>query len=78
VAPSPPAMPFTSSVLPAPKSPDKAMTSPRSAARPHDSPSDRVSAGLCEMNVAMGVQFLRAGFIAEADAFAGNRFPDAA
>src|ERR1035441_10474345 len=52
--PSPRASPFTNCVLPAPRSPDRPMTSPLSAARPHCSPSAAVSAALCEMYVAMG------------------------
>src|SRR6516162_4959077 len=46
-------MPRTSWVLPAPKSPVNAMTKPDRAARPQVSPSCSVSAGLCEVNVAM-------------------------
>src|ERR1017187_676011 len=54
--PSPRASPLTNCVLPAPRSPDSPMTSPLSATRPHCSPSAAVSAGLCEMYVAMGPQ----------------------
>src|ERR1039457_6623034 len=54
--PSPRASPFTNCVLPAPRSPDRPMTSPLSAARPHCSPRAAVSAALCEMYVAMGRQ----------------------
>src|SRR5208283_5071430 len=77
VMPSPRAMPFTSCVLPAPKSPDRPMTSPRCAARPQRSPSDPVSAGLCEMNVAMGCKRLGAGLVANGDAFVRRDFADA-
>src|SRR5580658_2336409 len=71
-------MPFTNCVLPAPNSPERAMTCPRRAARPNFSPSASVSAGLCEMSVAMRVQFVRAVPVAECDALAGDNFPDAA
>src|ERR1035441_6493064 len=54
--PSPRASPLTNCVLPAPRSPDRPMTTPLSAARPHCSPSAAVSAVLCEMYVAMGRQ----------------------
>ena len=46
VTPSPRARPFTSCVLPAPRSPLNVMTQPRCAARPNFSPSASVSAGL--------------------------------
>src|SRR5664280_913174 len=74
--PSPRAMPFTNCVLPAPKSPDKPMTSPDCAARPQRSPSDSVSAGLCEMNIAMGRERLGAGLVANRDAFPRRDFAD--
>src|SRR5438105_1219449 len=75
--PSPRARPLTSCVLPAPRSPESAMTSPRVAARPHASPRASVSAGLCEMFVAMGTQSSHAGFIAKRDAFAFGDLADA-
>src|SRR5579864_1116129 len=74
----PRAVPLTNCVLPAPRSPDKAMTSPRFAARPQLWPSDSVSAGLfVKMLVAMSGQRAGAGFIAKGDAFAGGDFADA-
>src|SRR5690348_4308970 len=75
--PKPRAMPLTSWVLPAPRSPDNAMTNPVFAARPQASPRDSVSAGLCEMFVAMESHRASAGFVAERDAFAGRDFADA-
>src|SRR5579862_4585268 len=77
VMPSPRAMPLASCVLPAPRSPDKPMTSPLAAARPHASPSACVSSGLCEMFVAMGGQRADAFFGADGDAFARGDFADA-
>ena len=50
---------------------------PRCAARPQASPSDSVSAGLWEMNVAMVIERARAVFIANRDAAAGDNLPDA-
>src|SRR5438477_1067162 len=70
-------MPFTSCVLPAPRSPDNAITSPRRASRPQASPSDSVSAGLCEMLVAMRTQWSHATFIAKRYAFACGDVADA-
>src|ERR1700722_562145 len=77
VMPSPRAMPLASCVLPAPRSPDKPMTSPLAAARPHASPSACVSSGLCEMFVAMGGQRKDAFRRADGDTFVGNDLSDA-
>src|ERR1017187_4124015 len=68
--PSPRASPLTNCVLPAPRSPDRPMTSPLSAARPHCSPSAAVSAGLFEMHVAMGRQRSHALLVPDGDALA--------
>src|SRR5438132_9047809 len=53
VTPRPRAMPLTSCVLPAPRSPVRPTTWPDGASRPHCSPILMVSSGLLEMNVAM-------------------------
>src|ERR1035437_2774756 len=65
--PRPRASPLTNCVLPAPRSPDRPMTNPLSAARPHCSPSAAVSAGLCEMYVAMGRQRSHALLVTDVD-----------
>src|SRR5260370_1283579 len=78
VIPSPRATPLTNWVLPAPRSPDRPITSPLSAARPKVSPSRSVSAGLCEMNVAMRCQRPYSLLVADSDRIAGSNLPDAA
>src|SRR5215469_16366402 len=71
-------MPLTNCVLPAPRSPDKAITSPGFAARPQLSPSDSVCTGLfVKMLVPMSGQWAGAGLIAKGDTFAGGDFPNA-
>src|SRR5882672_9469616 len=75
--PSPRAMPLTSCVLPAPKSPVRPMTQPALASRPHRSPSAAVSSGLCEMNVTMSGHRQVAVLVAEFNASGGDDLPDA-
>src|ERR1017187_5049340 len=75
--PSPRASPLTNCVLPAPRSPDRPMTHPLSAARPHCSPSAAVSAGLCEMYVAMGRQRSHALLVTDVDSLARLDLADA-
>src|SRR6266404_681068 len=76
VMPRPRARPFTNCVLPAPRSPDKPITSPLWAARPQVSPSASVSAGLCEMHVAICGQRSHAVLVFDGDAFACGDFAD--
>src|SRR5258707_985742 len=76
--PSPRASPLTSCVLPAPRSPNKPITNPRSAVRPHPSPSASVSAGLWEMSEATCAQGANPIFVADDVAFAGRDFANAA
>src|ERR1019366_10747121 len=73
----PPARPLTSRVLPAPRSPESAMTSPLRASRPQLSPSASVSAGLCEMFVTMDGQRPNAVPVAQMDSFARGDLADA-
>src|ERR1035441_6422005 len=75
--PSPRASPLTNCVLPAPRSPDRPMTNPLSAARPHCSPSAAVSAGLCEMYVAIGRQRSHALLVPDVDSLARLDLADA-
>src|SRR5437667_9836863 len=77
VIPRPRARPFTNCVFPAPRSPHKPITSPLWAACPQVSPSASVSAGLCEMHVAICGQWSRAVFVFDSDAFARRDFADA-
>src|SRR5438445_10711422 len=74
---NPRASPFTSCVLPAPRSPDKPMTSPLCATRPQASPSASVSAGLCEMYVAIGGQQSHPILVPNRDPLARRDFTDA-
>src|SRR5664280_2595515 len=73
----PRARPLTSRVLPAPRSPESAMTSPLRASRPQLSPSASVSAGLCEMFVTMDGQWPNAFPVAEMNSFARRDLADA-
>src|SRR6516162_586059 len=75
--PSPRASPLTNWVLPAPRSPESPSTQPFCAARPKRLPRASVSAGLCEMSVAMLLQRAHSGFVADADSFLGRNFADA-
>src|SRR5262245_5328357 len=75
--PNPRASPLTSWVLPAPSSPERPMTSPACAVRPQVSPKVSVSAGLCEMYVAMGRQWPNTLFIPNGDSLSSGYFPDA-
>src|SRR5882672_12502503 len=77
VMPRPRARPFTNCVLPAPRSPHNPITSPLRAARPQVSPSASVSAGLCEMHVAICGQWSRAVLVFDGDALACCDFADA-
>src|SRR5690348_3104948 len=74
---NPRANPFTSWVLPAPRSPESPITSPLCALRPHSSPSDSVSAGLFEMYVAMGTQSPNSILIAQRNPLPGDDFTNA-
>src|ERR1035438_6591547 len=75
--PRPRASPLTNCVFPAPRSPDRPITSPLSAARPHCSPSAAVSVGLCEMYIAMGRQRSHALLVTDGDALARLDLADA-
>src|SRR5437899_1006120 len=75
--PRPRARPFTNRVLPAPRSPHKPITNPLWAARPQVSPSASVSAGLCEMHVAICGEWSRAVLVFDGDALARRDFADA-
>src|SRR5574341_759202 len=70
-------MPFTNWVLPEPRSPVSPMISPASAWRPHASPSASVSAGLCEMNVAIGREGPHPAVVPDRYAFPGGNLSDA-
>src|SRR6266853_4597476 len=75
--PRPRARPFTNCVFPAPRSPHKPITSPLWAAHPQVSPSASVSAGLCEMHVAICGQRSHAVLVFDSDALARRDFADA-
>src|SRR5688572_13068994 len=75
--PRPRARPFTSCVLPAPRSPVSPITQPGCPSRPHCSPSAAVSSGLCEMNVAMSGQGTNAFFVTQANAGFGRHLANA-
>src|SRR6266850_2515072 len=77
VMPRPRARPFTNCVFPAPRSPHKPITSPLGAVRPQVSPSASVSAGLCEMHVAICGQWSRAVLVFDGDPFPSGDFSDA-
>src|SRR6266481_301407 len=77
VMPRPRARPFTNCVLPAPRSPHNPITSPLWAARPQVSPSASVSAGLCEMHVAICGQRSHAVLVFGSDGRARRDFADA-
>src|SRR5262245_9250379 len=76
--PRPRAMPLTSWVLPAPRSPLKPMTQPVCTAFPHCSPRAKVSSGLCEMSVAMNGQRPHAILVAKPQPRFGGDLADAA
>src|SRR5260370_29430559 len=75
--PNPRAMPLTSWVFPAPRSPVRPMIQPSCASRPQDSPRASVSAGLCEMCIAMSLQGPDTVLIADSEALAGGDLADA-
>src|SRR6266446_3208115 len=77
VIPNPRARPFTNCVFPAPRSPHKPITSPLWAARPQVSPSASVSAGLCEMHVAICAQWSHAVLVFDGRPLASRDFADA-
>src|SRR5262245_12660483 len=72
----PRAMPLTSCVLPAPRSPVRPITKPPLAARPQASPSASVSSELCEMNMPIGGQWTHAVPVADDKPRFGRYFTD--
>src|SRR3954469_14938337 len=75
--PKPFAMPFTSWVLPAPRTPLRPTIQPRAAAFPHSAPMASVAAGSFEVSVTMGSERPSSILIAKRDSLAGGHFSDA-